>query len=120
MIRRSGENIAAVEVEAVLGKHPLIRQAAVAVTPDTLRGDEVAALIVTDDPDAGQQTAEEIVRWSLEQMAYYKAPGWIAFVTELPRTPTEKILRAALKALVDEKMSRGEFFDMRAMKKRQM
>jgi acyl-CoA synthetase (AMP-forming)/AMP-acid ligase II len=120
VIRRSGENIAAVEVEAVLGKHPLIRQAAVAATPDTLRGDEVAALIVTDDPDAGQQAAEEIVRWSLEQMAYYKAPGWIAFVTELPRTPTEKILRAALKAFVDEKMSRGEFFDMRAMKKRQI
>jgi acyl-coenzyme A synthetase/AMP-(fatty) acid ligase len=52
-------------------------------------------------------------------MAYYKVPGWICFVTELPRTPTEKILRAALKSLVDEKMARGEFHDTRALKKRQ-
>lgn len=40
-------------------------------------------------------------------MAYYKVPGWIAFVDDLPRTPTEKILRAALKTQVVEAMARG-------------
>ncbi|ASG22306.1 AMP-binding protein [Nitrospirillum viridazoti] len=119
VIRRSGENIAAVEVEAVLMKHPLVKQAAVAATPDDLRGDEVAALIVTPATEAGRGVAEEIVRWSLGQLAYYKVPGWVAFVTELPRTPTEKILRAALKALVAEKMDGGAFFDTRALKRRQ-
>ena len=46
VIRRSGENISAVEVEAVLGDHPAIRQIAVAPTPDAVRGDEVVACIV--------------------------------------------------------------------------
>jgi len=120
VIRRSGENIAAVEVETLLGKHPLVLQVAVAATPDAVRGDEVAALIVIGDTDPSRQTAEDIVRWSLGQMAYYKVPGWVAFATEIPRTPTEKIMRAALKTLVGEMMARGEFIDMRALKKRQM
>lgn len=119
VIRRSGENIAAVEVETILAKHPLVQQAGVAATPDAVRGDEVAALIVTDgNGDAAQ--AEDIVRWSLQQMAYYKVPGWIAFVDALPRTPTEKILRAALKDQVAGIMGRAEFFDLRALKKRQI
>ncbi|MEP7349929.1 MAG: AMP-binding protein [Sphingorhabdus sp.] len=118
VIRRSGENIAAVEVETILAKHPAIRQVAVAATPDPVRGDEVAALIVADASTDEEATAAEIARWSLEEMAYYKVPGWIGFVTELPRTPTEKILRAALKELVAERMAAGALHDTRAFKKR--
>jgi acyl-CoA synthetase (AMP-forming)/AMP-acid ligase II len=120
VIRRSGENIAAVEVETILSRHPLIKQAAVAATPDAVRGDEVAALIVLNGASGGDPVmAEQIVRWGLGQVAYYKVPGWVAFVGELPKTPTEKILRAALKTLVAEKMAAGQFIDTRAMKKRQ-
>jgi acyl-CoA synthetase (AMP-forming)/AMP-acid ligase II len=46
VIRRSGENIAAVEVESALMRHPAIAAAAVAAVPDRVRGDEVFALIV--------------------------------------------------------------------------
>lgn len=120
VIRRSGENIAAVEVEAILAKHPLVQQAGVAATPDAVRGDEVAALVVVQGGACDESAAEEIVRWCLDQMAYYKAPGWIAFVDALPLTPTEKILRAALKDQVADKMGKGEFFDLRALKKRQV
>ena len=119
VIRRSGENIAAVEVEAILARHPAIREVAVAATPDPVRGDEVAALVVCDDAGEPEQVASDIVRWALGQMAYYKAPGWLGFVDALPRTPTEKILRAALKTVVAEKMDRGELHDTRAFKKRQ-
>lgn len=124
VIRRSGENIAAVEVETVLAKHPLVHQAAVAATPDAIRGDEVAALIVhsAEAGNAGQgdhAAAEAIVRWCLDRMAYYKAPGWVAFVDALPLTATEKVLRAALKECVAEKMDKNQFFDLRALKKRQ-
>ncbi len=116
MIRRSGENISAVEVETILAKHPAIRQVAVAATPDAVRGDEVVALVVTSDAD--DETAADIARWALDEMAYYKVPGWIGFVTELPRTPTEKILRAALKDLVADQMAAGALHDTRAFKKR--
>lgn len=120
VIRRSGENIAAVEVETVLARHPRIQQVAIAATPDAVRGDEVAALIVCDPAQRSAESAEAIVRWSLDQMAYYKAPGWVAFVDALPRTPTEKILRAALKDQVAQVMAEGGFLDTRALKKRQV
>ncbi|NKI98088.1 AMP-binding protein [Novosphingobium sp. SG707] len=120
VIRRSGENIAAVEVETILARHPGIREVAVAATPDAIRGDEVAALIVANDPaDNGAQLAGDIARWGLDNMAYYKVPGWIGFVEQLPRTPTEKIMRATLKGEVDAMMERGGFHDTRALKKRQ-
>jgi acyl-CoA synthetase (AMP-forming)/AMP-acid ligase II len=119
VIRRSGENIAAVEVEAIIARHPDIREVAVAATPDPVRGDEVAALVVCDGPSHSAQRANDIIRWALGQMAYYKVPGWVGFVSELPRTPTEKILRSALKDVVAWKMERGELHDTRALKKRQ-
>ena len=46
VIRRSGENISAVEVESVLNQHPAVKTSAVAATPDAVRGDEVLACIV--------------------------------------------------------------------------
>lgn len=120
VIRRSGENIAAVEVESVLNRHPAIRQAAVAATPDQVRGDEVAAVIIAEQAGAGPALAEDIVRWSLEQMAYYKAPGWICFVDSLPLTATEKIQRGGLRDYVAKLMGEGAFFDLRDLKRRQV
>jgi acyl-CoA synthetase (AMP-forming)/AMP-acid ligase II len=120
VIRRSGENIAAVEVEVVLNRHPAIRQAAVAATPDQVRGDEVAAVIIAEQVGADRVLAEDIVRWSLEQMAYYKAPGWICFVDQLPLTATEKIQRGGLKNFVAKLMREGAFFDLRDLKRRQV
>jgi acyl-CoA synthetase (AMP-forming)/AMP-acid ligase II len=120
VIRRSGENIAAVEVESVLNRHPSVRQAAVAATPDQVRGDEVAAVIIAERPGANRALAEEIVRWTLQQMAYYKAPGWICFVDRLPLTATEKIQRGGLKDFVAGLMRDGAFHDLRDLKKRQV
>jgi acyl-coenzyme A synthetase/AMP-(fatty) acid ligase len=103
VIRRSGENIAAIEVEGVLNRHAIIAACAVAATPDPLRGDEVFACIKLaapiTDPD---QVAQDIMRYCLDQLAYYKAPGYIAFVPELPLTSTNKIQRAAMKSIVAE------------------
>jgi acyl-CoA synthetase (AMP-forming)/AMP-acid ligase II len=121
VIRRSGENISAVEVESVLMQHPAVKQAAVAATPDAVRGDEVMALLVLhDSSEASHQAAipTDIVHWCLSRLAYYKAPGWIALVDALPLTGTQKIQRGALKDLVAEIVAQGRCFDMRAMKKR--
>ena len=78
----------------------------------------VLALIVTEPALANAETAAAIARWGLDEMAYYKVPGWIGFVDCLPRTPTEKILRAALKDLVAENVASGALHDTRAFKKR--
>lgn len=117
VIRRSGENIAAVEVESVLMRHPDIQGAAVAAAPDPVRGDEVFACLVV----AGERspaTARSIVEWCLKQMAYYKAPGYIAFVDALPLTSTQKIQRGVLKGLVTELLDDPATVNTCSMKKR--
>ncbi len=122
VIRRSGENISAVEVESVLMQHPTIRAVAVAAAPDPVRGDEVLACIVPRDGPLGsaerEQLAAEIVSWCLTRLAYYKAPGHVAFLEALPLTSTQKIQRGELKALAHRLLESGDCVDTRAMKKR--
>ncbi len=118
VIRRSGENIAAVEVESVLLQHPDIKAAAVAAVPDAIRGDEVFACLVIDG-DRSQERARAIVSWCLERMAYYKAPGYIAFVDQLPLTSTQKIQRGELKKLTNHLLQDPATVNTCAMKKRQ-
>ena len=119
VIRRSGENISAVEVEGVLAQHPAVRQVAVAPVPDVVRGDEVFACVVIQPdvtPDAA--LAADIVGFCLTRLAYYKAPGHVAFVAEVPLTSTQKVQRAGLKELVKSSLGTAICFDTRAMKKR--
>ncbi|MBA2399220.1 MAG: AMP-binding protein [Bradyrhizobium sp.] len=122
VIRRSGENISAVEVESVLMQHPSIRQVAVAPAPDPMRGDEVFACVVSEGelPDAASRNriAADLVAWSLSRLAYYKAPGYVAFVPALPLTSTQKIQRGALKELVATTIDSDQCVDTRPLKKR--
>jgi acyl-CoA synthetase (AMP-forming)/AMP-acid ligase II len=122
VIRRSGENISAVEVESVLNQHPAVKACAVAATPDATRGDEVLACIVTHDPvaDAARAAvAAGIVGHALAQLAYYKAPGYVAFVDALPLTASQKIQRGELRELARALPSQPHCVDTRALKKRQ-
>ncbi len=117
IIRRSGENISAAEVESVLGQHPDISRIAIAPTADPVRGEEVMALIVPTGP-SDNASAEAITRWCLDRMAYYKAPGWIAFVEDLPVTATEKIQRGEIRTRVAEVVKAGTAIDTRHLKVR--
>ena len=74
VIRRSGENIAAVEVESALRQHPSVTAVAVAPTADPVRGEEVFACIVTN-ADPTETLAQDIAAWCVDRMAYYKAYG---------------------------------------------
>jgi len=55
----------------------------------------------------------------LERVAYYKVPGYIAFLDALPLTATQKIQRGELKTLVPQLMTDPATVDTRSMKKRQ-
>ena len=118
VIRRSGENIAAVEVESILMRHPDISAAAVAAVPDPIRGDEVFACLTVTDPSP--EKAEEIVRWGLGQMAYYKVPGYVAFIDTLPLTSTQKVQRAELKKLALDLLDDPATINTTHLKKRQV
>jgi acyl-coenzyme A synthetase/AMP-(fatty) acid ligase len=122
VIRRSGENISAVEVESVLNQHPAVKASAVAATPDAVRGDEVlACIVVREGADASQreQLAASIVAHALAQLAYYKAPGYVAFVDALPLTPSQKIQRGQLREMAQSLPGQDHCIDTRSMKKRQ-
>ncbi|MDR3098014.1 MAG: AMP-binding protein [Paraburkholderia sp.] len=122
VIRRSGENISAVEVESVLRKHPCVADVAVAATPDAVRGDEVLACVVAREPLSEAERdarAAGLVQLCLAQLAYFKAPGYVAFVDALPLTGTQKVQRAALKDLARTLPGTPCCIDTRAMKKRQ-
>jgi acyl-CoA synthetase (AMP-forming)/AMP-acid ligase II len=116
IIRRSGENIAALEVEAALAGHPAVRQAAVIAAPDALRDEEVMACIVpADSKQICVETAISIQDWCLERLAYFKAPGLVAFLDELPVTSTNKVQKAKL---ADFQFDAASCFDLRSRKRR--
>ena len=122
VIRRSGENISAVEVESVLNQHPAVQASAVAATPDAVRGDEVLACIVLRgdaDVSSPPTLAASIVAHALEQLAYYKAPGYVAFVPALPVTASQKIQRGQLRELALALPGQSHCIDTRSLKKRQ-
>ena len=121
LIRRSGENIAAVEVEGVLAEHEAVAEAGAVAAPDEIRGDEVFACIRPKggsvEPGDARPLAEELVRYCLKRLAYFKAPGYVAFVNALPHTTTEKLDRAALKSLAADLHDRGDCVDTCSMKR---
>ncbi|GJD48353.1 Crotonobetaine/carnitine--CoA ligase [Methylobacterium crusticola] len=97
IVRRSGENIAAAEVEAVLDRHPSVERAGVVAFPDPVREEEVLAFVQLKPGHApGPDLAAALVAWCLERLAYYKAPGWIRFVEEQPMTGSNKIAKGVL------------------------
>lgn len=123
IIRRSGENIAAAEVEAVLQSHPYVAQAAVLAVKDEVREEEVLACIVlkpnltvplnADDPLVG-----ELFGYCDANLAYFKAPGWLWFTSEIPTTGTQKIQKHQLfPADIDPRKEPG-MMDLRPWKKR--
>lgn len=117
VIRRSGENISAVEVEETLLEHPGVIAAGVTAVPDDIRGDEVFACIVVDgNARHWPETATAIVRHCLDRLAYFKAPGYLAACERLPLTSTEKIQRAALKELAATRLAAGDCIDTRTLK----
>ena len=99
-------------------RHPAIKAAGVAAVPDAMRGDEVFACLQVADPSPN--LAHEIAKWGLENMAYYKIPGYIAFVDELPLTPTQKIQRASLKTLASSLIGHPDTITLTHLKKRQV
>lgn len=118
VIRRSGENIAALEVESVILELDWVAQAAVIAVPDALRGEEVMACVVAKNGAAKDAaSARQVSEYCLEHLSYYKAPGWVAFRDALPTTATQKVQKAELRALGDDPAALVDCFDLRDSKR---
>jgi acyl-CoA synthetase (AMP-forming)/AMP-acid ligase II len=118
IIRRSGENIAAAEVEAALLTHPEVKQAVVMAIKDELREEEVLACVVLKQARPAREISDALFQHCLEQLAYYKAPGWIHVVESLPTTGTQKVQKHAIYPAGTDPRALADIIDMRGMKRR--
>lgn len=103
MIRRSGENIAAREVESIVREVAGIGDVAAVPVRDSRRGEEVKIVI---EPREGLQPSdievERILEHARARLAPFKVPRYIGFIHKLPRTPTSnKITKAELVDVAD-------------------
>lgn len=113
MVRRGGENVAAVEVEAALEHDDAVVASAVVAEPDPVLGEEVKAFVqLAPGIAADHAAAVAIVARVAERLAKFKVPRFIEFVTDLPRTPSQRVAKPALKARAAEVP--GTVFDLRA------
>ncbi len=98
VIVSAGYRIGPFEVESVLAAHPAVADAAVVAAPDAERGSVVRAVVVLRDGHTPSESlARELQDHVKAQTAPYKYPRVVDFAAELPRTPSGKVRRAALR-----------------------
>jgi crotonobetaine/carnitine-CoA ligase len=94
-IRRRGENISSFEVEAEILAHPQIRECAVVAVPNEMAEDDVLAIVApapgaTIDP-------RELLEFLKPRLAHFMLPRYVRIMTDLPRTPTQKVEKYILR-----------------------
>jgi 2-aminobenzoate-CoA ligase len=98
MIISAGYNISGPEVENVLLLHPKVKECAVVGLPDEERGQAVSAFIVpVEGTNGSAELAKELQDFVKREIAPYKYPRRVEFVTALPRTATGKLQRYRLR-----------------------
>jgi acyl-CoA synthetase (AMP-forming)/AMP-acid ligase II len=118
IIRRSGENIAAAEIEEAIIDHPDVSGIAVVAVPDSLRDEEpLACIVLSVDAVPDAATANAIYATAKKRLASHKLPGWIQFVSTIPTTATQKV-RKDLLLDAFKPVSGASTYDMRSLKAR--
>jgi long-chain acyl-CoA synthetase len=100
VIIRGGNNVHATDVEHAIVQHPVVKEVAVVGTPHPVLGEDVVAFVVLQ-PGADAD-ADALRAFTLDRLADYKVPRRWIFVEELPRNPTGKVVKPALKAQLAE------------------
>ena len=106
VIKTAGVNVAAVEVEEALARHPAVQSAHVVGVPDPARGENIAALVVLR-PSAAT-AADELRAFCRDALASYKVPRHLFVVgeTDVPRTGSGKVEKAALRRAAEALIER--------------
>lgn len=91
MINASGYKVWPAEVEALMYRHPAIREVCVVASIDARRGETVKAVVALKDGFAGRVSEGEIIDWAHQNMAAYKSPRIVEFREALPKSATGKV-----------------------------
>jgi fatty-acyl-CoA synthase len=95
VIISGGENISSLEVEGVLLRHPGVQEAAIVGLPHEKWGEAPHAYVVLKS--GATATEPELIAYTRERLAHFKAPHSVTFVQELPKTATGKIQKYVLR-----------------------
>ena len=94
-IRRRGENISSFEVEAEVTQHPSVREAAAVGVPSEFSEDEVLVVVA---PVAGIEIDPvALIEFLRPRMAHFMIPRYIRVLPELPKTPSNKVMKHELR-----------------------
>ena len=104
MIIAGGYNVSPREIDEILFQHPKILEACSIGVPDPYRGETVKAYVVVKPGES--LTAEEVIQFSREKLAAYKAPKMVEFIDALPKSAVGKILRKEVKEMDRKKASK--------------
>jgi acyl-CoA synthetase (AMP-forming)/AMP-acid ligase II len=92
LIKVNAFQVAPAEIEALLASHPRVADAAVIPRPDERTGEVPVAVVVP----RGTLEPERLIAWVAERVAPHKRIRAVRLVSEIPRTPSGKILRRLL------------------------
>jgi len=96
VIISGGENISSVEVEGVLLRHPSVQEVAIVGLPDERWGEAPHAFVVLKRDAVA--TEDELREFARANLAHFKAPHTVTFISELPKTATGKIQKYVLRS----------------------
>jgi len=94
-MRRRGENVSSFEVEKEIMEHPAVLEAAVVGVPSAATEDDILACVVLR-PGAAL-SADELLDFLERRLPYFMVPRYVDFLNELPKTPTAKVRKQALR-----------------------
>ncbi|GAA1927063.1 class I adenylate-forming enzyme family protein [Streptantibioticus ferralitis] len=109
LIIRGGQKITPLEVERFLERHPRVAEAAVIGVPDQDWGEVPTAFVVPEGE--GPLDGDEVLRSCVGKLDDHKRPVSVRVVGELPRNPTGKLLRRALRDLLEAAPANAEKVD---------
>lgn len=96
MIITGGVNVYPAEVEEILHRHPNVAECAVVGVDDPEWGERVRAFVV---PREHPFDPDELIQWARQHLAGPKVPREVRVLEELPKNPTGKVLKRALREL---------------------
>jgi crotonobetaine/carnitine-CoA ligase len=92
-LRRRGENVSSVQLEAAITAHPKITECAVVAVPSELTEDDIkACIVVTELP-----TPEDLFAFLSEKLPYFVVPRYVEIVDALPKTATMRVQKHLLR-----------------------
>jgi crotonobetaine/carnitine-CoA ligase len=96
-IRRRGENVSSMEVEKIASDHPAVAEAACVGIKAGEGASSEDEILVVAVPEGEAPDADGYLRWMAERMPYFMVPLYLRFVDELPKTPTQRVQKVALR-----------------------